>query len=363
MTQNPPSPSPGRVFDEFSPKKLILQVQGLGRYILGKWWKILLAGLLLGLAAAIYTYFKKPNFLAEITFVIDEEATQASKSTLPSLREELGLEPSADAGSFFSSVTNIVELMQSRLLIEKTLRRSISLHGKTILFADFFLDSLEYREKWMEGSPYYRVNFSAAGKPDPEKLYENSIMRNIYEVIKARIIKIDAKGKGSSIISVTCISEHQLFSKYFLEAWLDEVTQYYTEIKTQRARINLELIQKRTDSVRMAYNNALYTRASFTDAHLNPIRQTVNVSTEKQQTDVQILRASYTELVQTLEMAKTNLMKDTPLIQYLDTPILPLKVMKSSLMKRFILLFIVGAFLATAYYAVMRIYRRILEKE
>src|SRR5262249_7124256 len=154
------------------------------------------------------------------------------------------------------------------------------------------------------------------------RLFENAIMANIYEVIKGTLIKINAKGQGSSIISVTCTSKHELFSKHFLEAWLNEVTQYYIDTKTQRSRINLELIQKRTDSVRTAYNGALYARATFTDAHLNPIRQTVNVSTERQQTDVQILKASYTELVQTLEVAKTNLMKDTPLIQYLDTPIL-----------------------------------------
>jgi hypothetical protein len=279
------------------------------------------------------------------------------------LREQLGLEPSADAGTFFSSVTNIVELMQSRLLIEKTLRRPVTLYGKTILYADFFLDSLEFRDKWMKSSPYYHINFSDTTKNGQEKLFESGIMRSIYEYIKGALIKIDTKGKGSSVISVTCTSKHELFSKYFLEAWLNEVTQYYIETKTLRARINLELIQKRTDSVRMAYNNALYARATFTDAHMNPIRQTVNVSTERQQTDVQILRASYTELVQTLELAKTNLMKDTPLIQYLDIPILPLKIVKPSLVKRFLLFFILGAVLAAGYFALARIYRQILEKD
>jgi len=349
-----------KVFEEFSPRKLVLQLRSSLSYILSKWIIISLFSILTGLAAAFYYSFKKANYTAEITFALDEGVTQNKNSDFSELSDALGLPVSFDAGTIFSSMTNIVELMQSRLLMEKTLRSSVIIEDKTIVFADFFLDSLLYREKWFKNSPYPKLDFSVTKKSNKEALYENSIIKSIYETLITRNLKIDRKGKGTTIIVVTCISSNELFSKYFLEALLNEVTQYYIETKTQRSKISVELIQKRTDSVRQAYNKALYGRAAFTDAHANPSRQTVSVTGEKQQTDVQILRASYVELVRSLENAKTSLMRDTPLIQYLDTPILPLKLDRPNIIKKFVLFFIVGGFLITTFLLMRRLYHYIL---
>jgi uncharacterized protein involved in exopolysaccharide biosynthesis len=341
-----------RVFNEFSPKILILQTKSVLLYLLSRWGTILLFATLTGLAAAAYYYFKKPNYTAEITFALDEGVAQNHSANVEVDRDfgigrEMGLS-SYDAGTIFSSMTNIVELMQSRLLIEKTLRKTIKIDQHTVTFADFFLDSLDYRKKWLKKSSVARPDFSAAHKEKQEALRENSIIGNIYSTLIAKNLKIDRKGKGTTIISVTCISTNESFSKYFLEALLNEVTQYYIETKTQRSKNIIDMIQRRTDSIRLAFNKALYGKASFTDAHINPGRHIVSVSSEKQQTDVQILRTSYIELVRSLEIAKTNLMRDTPLIQYLDTPILPLLMSKASLPKKFILFFLVGAVFLSA---------------
>ena len=330
-------------YQEFSPRKFILLVQGTGRYILSKWWIIIGVGVLLALAGAIYTMTRKPLFIAEVTFVLDEEATQPQRSGISELSEELGL--TTDAGGVFSSPTNIMELMQSRLLVEKTLRSTVRVESRPVLLADFFLDSLEYREKWMKKSPYIHVDFLAKNKSKEQVMFESGIMRSMCETLNSQNIKIEKKGKGTTIFSVQCSSTHPLFSKFFLEELLNTVTQYYVDRKTERAKLNVDFIQKRTDSVRQAYNAALYGRAEFTDAFFNPNRQTPLVSREKQQTDIQILRASYVELTRSLEAAKTSLMRETPLIQYLDLPQLPLKVLRGNMIKNALVAFFVGVFL------------------
>lgn len=352
---------PGR-FEELSPRKIILHVRHTGTYVLSRWWIILLVALLFGLGAGIYSFFKKPLYMAEATFVIDEEVTGNDKSSISLISEQLGLGAPFEAGTVFSSTTNIVELMQSRLLIERTLRSSVTVNGKNILFADFFLDSLDFRDEWMKETPYYHLNFLAPKKDEREMRFENGVMQNMYDLLTTKYITVDRKGKGTTIISVKCISTNELFSKYFLESWLKNVTEYYVETKTQRARLNVDFIQKRTDSIRNAYNGALYGRASYTDAHVNPARQTASVATEKQQTDVQLLKTSYVELVRSLESAKTTLMRDTPLIQYIDTPVLPLKITIPNLLKRFLIFFFVGGFLAVVYLVLRRTYRQIMDQ-
>lgn len=325
-------------------------VQGMGRYLLSKWWIILGVGVLLALAGAVYSIMKKPQFIAEVTFVLDEEATQSPRSGISQLSEELGL--GSDAGGMFSSPTNIMELMQSRLLIEKTLRSTVQVEGKKLLLADFFLDSLEYREKWKVRKDYAN---------DP--LYESGLMGSMCETLTKQNIKIEKKGKGTTIFSVQCMSTHQLFSKYFLEELLNTVTKYYVEKKTERAKLNVDFIQKRTDSVRQAYNIALYGRAEFSDAFFNPGKQTPLVAREKQQTDIQILRASYVELTRSLEGAKTSLMRETPLIQYLDMPVLPLKILRSNTIKNAIVGGLLGVFLTAGILLFRKIMKAIIANQ
>lgn len=341
-----------RIYEEISPKKIILQVQQAGYYVLSKWGWILLSAFVMGLVGATRAYLKKPMYTAGISFALDEGAVPA-KSGVSQISAELGLSPNLDAGGVFSSPTNIVELVQSRLLIEKTLRSNVDLNGKSVLFADFFLDSLDRREDWMKGREKFVFNNPRNNRSD--SLYENRLISLMYDQITKKYLNIDSKGKGTSIIEVTLTTEHELFSKYFLEALLNTVTNYYIETRTQRSRINLEFIQQRTDSVRNAYYSALYGRASFVDAHVNPNRQVPMVSGEKQQTDIQILRSTYIDLVRNLESAKTSLLRDTPLIQYLDTPILPLKRTGSNLILSFLMFAFIGAFLAIVYFLARRI--------
>lgn len=355
------NPNVSHRFEEFSPKKFILQIQHSVTYIASKWKTILFIALLFGIAGAVYSFLKKPTYTAEITFALDEEAVQLPKSGYSQLNEQLGIGTSSEMeGSVFSSMTNIAELMQSRLLIEKTLRNTVNVDGRNLVFADFFLDSLDYRNKWMKGSSYYRTNFISQKKDKREILFDNNIIRNIYEKLINQYIKIDKKGKGTSIISVTCTSQNELFSKYFLEALIDAVTRYYIEVKTEHAKMNVDFLQNRTDSMRNAFNGALYGKAAFADAHINPNRQIMSVSGEKQQTDVQILRTSYTDLVRSLELAKTTLMRETPLIQYIDIPILPLRINTSSAVKNFLIFFLIGGFIESLYLLINKIYQYII---
>ena len=99
------------------------------------------------------------------------------------------------------------------------------------------------------------------------------------------------------------------------------------------------------------------------DAHANAVRQIATVSSEKQQTDVQILKTAYIELSRSLESAKIALVRVTPLIQYLDTPILPLKKSGASGMKFFLVLFILGAFVTTVFFFIRRVIKNILGDE
>src|SRR5215471_11859819 len=115
----------GRVFGGLSPKKIILQGRSAGLYLLSKWKIILLVAILFGLLGVALIFFKKPQYAAEITFTLDEGSIPTGKTSFSELGEELGLGSSLDAGGVFSNISNIGELLQSRIIFEKTLRSAV----------------------------------------------------------------------------------------------------------------------------------------------------------------------------------------------------------------------------------------------
>ncbi len=351
-------PSQDRVFAQFSPKTFFRQIGETSRYILFKWKPVLLVALLLAALGAAYSYFKKVDYVADMTFALDEGAassTQQTHSGLSELTEALGISQSYDAGGVFSTPSNIVELLSSRLLIEKTLRTSTTIDGHTISFADFFLDSLEYRDKWLKDKPhYYKQSFPIPNGSRSDTLFENSLYQAMFEVLIAKNIKVDKVGKGSTLYEATCTSHNELFSKLFLENLMQQVKNYYVDVKTERAQINLEFIQQRLDSIQRAYNKSLTGRASYYDEHINPALQIARVAQDKQQTDIQILKTTYVDLNRSLEAAKTTLIRETPLIQYVDQPILPLKKLRSSPMKFGLIGFFAGLFLAGGFFGLRK---------
>ncbi len=89
----------------------------------------------------------------------------------------------------------------------------------------------------------------------------------------------------------------------------------------------MDILERQTDSIRGELNGAITGVAVSNDNTfmLNPALNVRRVPTARRQVDVQANTAILTELVKQSELAKVTLRKETPLIQVIDRPILPLK--------------------------------------
>jgi len=80
---------------------------------------------------------------------------------------------------------------------------------------------------------------------------------------------------------------------------------------------------------------------------LNPALNVRRVPGIKKEVDVQANTAILTELVKQTELARINVRKETPLIQVIDKPILPLKKEKFGKVKGLLIGGFLAAFLVT----------------
>ena len=157
-------------------------------------------------------------------------------------------------------------------------------------------------------------------------------------------------------------SNDELFSFYFCEALSKQVGKFYVSTKSKKARMNMEILEHQVDSIRGELNSAITGVAVANDNtfNLNPALNVRRTPSARRQVDVQANTAILTELVKQAEIAKVTLRKETPLIQVIDQPILPLKKDRVGRAKAIVLGSFLFGFFAVAYLIIKKILKNIL---
>jgi uncharacterized protein involved in exopolysaccharide biosynthesis len=140
------------------------------------------------------------------------------------------------------------------------------------------------------------------------------------------------------------------------------VSEFYIDTKSCKARTNVAILQRQADSVRGQLNGAITNVAEATDDafNVNTALMVKRTPVARHQVDVQANTAILTQLVTNLEMAKVTLLKETPLIQVIDKPILPLKKEKVGKLKSLIVGGFLAGFLAVLFLVLRRIGKNIM---
>lgn len=337
--------------DEISLKELTLMIRGWWKYLLSKWLFILIAVLAGGIAGFIYAHLKKTIYTAELTFVLEGGNQGGGMGSYAGLASQFGINMGTSEGQGVFQGENFLVLVKSRTMVEKALLTTVNVNNKQLTLAEFYIAINKLREKrGNKNSSFKDVRFLPGANPVEFSTAQNSLISSFHSSLIGNNLFIDKKDKKSGIISLIVKSENELFSKYFAEVLAKEVSEFYIETKTKKSVENLKILQHQTDSIRSALNYLMIGAAVSVDANPNPnsARQILRVPTQQRQGDVQVNQIILSQLVQNLEISKMSLRTETPLIQVIDRPILPLpatapdkfnSVLTWSVISAFIMLF------------------------
>ena len=311
--------------DEISLKELIEKGRDWFSYLLSQWKVIVLAGLIgagLGLA---YSFSKKPVYTASLSFALEDEKGGGGLGSALGLASSLGLDFGGGGGSIFTG-SNLTELFKSRVMVEQTLLTSVVYKNKTISLAEMYIQENKWREKWEDKTNLKTIQFLPNSNRNDYTRVNDSILGVMYLDLSKSGLSVGQKDKKIAIITIDMISTNELFAKYFAEALVKNVSDFYIETKSKKARNNMAILQRQTDSIRRELNGAITGVAVANDNTfgLNPAMNVRRAPSARRQVDVQANTAILTELVKQTELAKVTLRKETPLIQVIDKPILPL---------------------------------------
>jgi hypothetical protein len=345
--------------DEISLKEVLDKGKEWYSYLLSQWKTIILAVIIGAALGLTYSFIKKPDYTASLSFAVeDEKGGGGGLGSALGLASSLGLDLGGGGGSIFTG-SNLTELFKSRSMVEQTLLSPVNSNGKVISLAEMYIQNNEWRDKWENKPKLKGVQFL----PDTKRKYftraHDSILGEIYQDLSKTGLAVGQKDKKIAIITIDVNSTNELFSKYFTEALVKEVSDFYIATKSKKARMNMAILQKQTDSIRGELNRAITGVAVANDNTfgLNPAMNVRRAPSARRQVDVQANTAILTELVKQTELAKVTLRKETPLIQVIDKPILPLKKEKFGKAKGVVM----GGFLAGLLVALFLIIRRLLK--
>ena len=348
--------------EEVSLKELFHTIEEWYDYLLSKWKTIGVAALLGAILGLTYSFVKKPVYTASLSFALENSKPGGGGlSSALGLASSLGFDFGGSGGGIFEG-SNLTELFKSRKMVEKTLLMPVIFNEKTISLAEMYIQNEKWREKWENKPKLVGLQFLPNANRKHFSRTQDSIFGVIYEDLSKYKLEVGQKDKKVDIISIDVSSTNELFAKYFTEALARQVGIFYIETKSKKARLNMAILERQTDSIRGELNNAIAGVAIANDNTfgLNPSLNVRRVPSARRQVDVQANSAILTELVKQTELAKVTLRKETPLIQVIDRPILPLKKEKVGKLKGLFVGALVFGFLTALFLILKNILKKIL---
>ncbi|MGE7773610.1 Wzz/FepE/Etk N-terminal domain-containing protein [Chitinophaga sp. NPDC101104] len=340
-------------------KDLILTFGAWIRYLWSKWIIICIFGVIGAGLGLTYSLLKKPDYVAGLTFVL-EDSKASPMMAYAGIASQFGIDLSSMSENGVFSGDNIVEFLKSRLMVEKALLTVVNKNGKSVTLADCFMDAYDLREKWNKKPRLAGVSFPANLGRDKFTLIQDSILQVFYaNIVKEKLI-VTKPDKKLSFILVKTQSVDEVFSKAFTENLVREATAFYVETRTKRSKFTVDQLQLKADSVERLLNQKTYSAAKSQDLNFNPARSVTSVTSELITRDKLVLSTMYGEIIKNLELSKMAMAQETPIIQIIDTPILPLEISKFGKLKGLIIGGFLGGFLIVMILLVRKFYKEIM---
>jgi len=333
------------VIPEKSFKELFLEFKDIIKYLKGKSIKVFFVAFFVGLIGFAYSYSIPVKYKATMLFIVDEDK-QGGGFAASGIASQLGIDLGGGTGSVFSGA-NLMELMKTKLLVQKTLLRPIFYNNKNISLIDYYNIQIENGK-----TEKFKINQEV----NEIKKADLSILKNLTSYLISKCITVELKNKKSIFINLSVETKDEYFSKMFCEQLASVTTEYYIETKSKKARINYNILSKQFDSISNVINFTLNNAGSTMDNvfNLNPSQLIKRQFVERNKLNLNLNTAILSQVSANLEMAKINLRRETPLIQIIeDTDFSTEKVVPNKL-GLFFLCFFLTSIILYSYYLVLK---------
>lgn len=323
------------------------------RLIIKKWWIFLLIGIIGAVCGFIYASKQYPVYQSYLSFALDEGGSEGSMSGAMGLASQFGISLGGAQDVFTGD--NILEIMQSRRVIESVLLSVDTFDKKPITLIEFYLEN--ELQKNENNKRITSIHFYPGESRNLFSYSKDSVLYNTFLKFKRDNISARRPNKNLNIYELMISSHNEKFSKVFTDKLIDETNRFYTEVRSKKAKETLEILEKRVPDMKGKLDEAITSKASIEDANLNTAFASAEVPLLKKQSNTQVYGAAYAEMFKNLEMARFQYLKSIPLMQVIDAADYPMKKIKMGKLKTAIIFSVLGIFLFLLLFISINIFR------
>jgi len=346
--------------ESFSLLNLINSIKDWFTYLLSNLKGIVIITSIFLSLVLLFNFIKSPVHYARTSFVLDSESSSNSIGDIASLASLAGINASSfiDASSLFQ-IDNIQELYRSNSMIKQTLLTDSDFGNERSLLINRLASNEKIDKKWDK----LNVDFSSYNSKSNNLRVHDSILNEVVKIIKEKYLLVDKPSRKTTIIEIGFDHKDELFAKSFNENLVSIVNDFYFKTKTQKTGENLKILERQADSVKKVLDKSILFLAEKDQSipNPNPLTKVSLVPYQKALVDVQANGAIYQQIVTQLELAKVTHRNNTPLIQIIDKPVLPLENSRLKLFECFVYGIFGGLFFSVLYYSFLRFYKSLIK--
>jgi len=316
--------SAGEVFDKLMP---------VYTYLRKKYLIILLVSFLGGLIGYLYAYFQPKQYLAKSIFIVEDG--KGGSGGIAALAGQFGFDLGGGGGASILSSDNSQFFLRSESLCREVLLSIYDEESKLTL-ADKLAEVSGFTDVWKK-NPTYRNEtfFSTAGNINSNRSADSLLHQLISGELLKNDLTIARPDTKASFIEVRTKTPDEKLSMLITERLVKIAADKYVKVKTAVKALNVASMQRRADSLSAILNNktinAAASRQNFID--INPAMKLAPIRAEISEREKTLASTIFAEVTKNLEISKTLLNQETPVIQVVDQSYYPLEVVKTSKLK------------------------------
>ena len=319
----------------FSKKYIIIAVSGFS-FVLG----------------IVFAISADRKYTAELTFVVEEQQHGSGPlGAMSGMANQFGFDIGGAASTTFSQ-NNILEFLRSRGVVEEALMQSRKINKTDDLLIEHYLHLNKIKDSWKDNEDLNPVSFRSVLSKE-----NDSVSGGIWRDIIDSKLTVGLKSDEASIINLSYISVNEEFAKIFVETLIEQMSKMYITHQTAQSNNTLDFLKSRADSVFLNLEIAEEELAKVKDINQRIVKASGRLKELQLMRNVEVLSTMYLEIVKNLEISKLTLLNQTPIIQIIDRPILPLKNEKKSKTFSALIAGFLGCFLSFAFFVFRKLFK------
>ena len=343
--------------DEIHLKDILIKLSEYKTYLFRKKFVIItISGffLVLGIVFAISADKK---YTAELTFVVEgQQGSGGNLGAMSGVASQFGFDIGSSSRATFSQ-NNILELLKSRGVVEAALMQNRKVNKTNDLLIEHYLYLNKIKDSWKKNKDIIPVSFHEILTQD-----NDSVSGDVWRSIIEDKLVVELQSDDANIINLSYTSVNDEFAKIFVEALIEQMSEMYITYQTAQASNTLSFLNNRADSVFIELEIAEEEFAKVKDINQRIVKASGRLKELQLMRRVEVLSAMYLEIVKNLELSKLTLLNQTPIIQIIDKPILPLQVEAKSITALGLLGAFLGGFLSLFFFIFRKLFKDALSE-